>query len=204
MALLEAGPAFNPEHGLQDVPVAVRSAASRSWRRRKSGGKFRGISGAQWRVENRGRALHLRSGSEFSVVSFAHRRRPHESLGPHRAAFFSRRFQIAYTRDGLGEDWPISYDDIAPYYDKVESYIGVFGSKENVPSAPERNFSATSQAALQRTDHQEGLRQAQHSLHSLAAGDSHQSAERPPCLATIAASAVAAARRLRISAPARC
>ena len=38
----------------------------------------------------------------------------------------------SYTRDGLGTDWPIGYDDIAPYYDKVESYIGVFGTKENV------------------------------------------------------------------------
>jgi choline dehydrogenase-like flavoprotein len=44
------------------------------------------------------------------------------------------------TRDGLGEDWPISYDDLAPYYDKVESYIGVFGSKENIPSAPDGIF----------------------------------------------------------------
>lgn len=44
------------------------------------------------------------------------------------------------TRDGLGDDWPISYDDLSPYYDKVESYIGVFGSKENVPSAPDGIF----------------------------------------------------------------
>ena len=44
------------------------------------------------------------------------------------------------TRDGLGDDWPISYEDIAPYYDKVESYIGVFGSKENVSSAPDGVF----------------------------------------------------------------
>jgi choline dehydrogenase-like flavoprotein len=44
------------------------------------------------------------------------------------------------TRDGIGEDWPIRYDDIAPYYDKVESYIGVFGSKENIPSAPNGIF----------------------------------------------------------------
>jgi choline dehydrogenase-like flavoprotein len=41
------------------------------------------------------------------------------------------------TRDGLGDDWPISYEDLAPYYDKVESYIGVFGTKENVSSAPD-------------------------------------------------------------------
>jgi choline dehydrogenase-like flavoprotein len=44
------------------------------------------------------------------------------------------------TRDGLGDDWPIGYDDIAPYYDKVESYIGVFGTKENISSAPDGMF----------------------------------------------------------------
>jgi choline dehydrogenase-like flavoprotein len=44
------------------------------------------------------------------------------------------------TRDGIGDDWPISYEDIAPYYDKVEGYIGVFGTKENVPSAPDGVF----------------------------------------------------------------
>ena len=44
------------------------------------------------------------------------------------------------SRDGLGDDWPISYDDLAPYYDKVESYIGVFGTRENIPSAPDGIF----------------------------------------------------------------
>ena len=46
----------------------------------------------------------------------------------------------SYTRDSLGADWPITYDDLAPYYDKVESYIGVFGTKENVSSAPDGIF----------------------------------------------------------------
>ncbi len=44
------------------------------------------------------------------------------------------------SRDGLGFDWPISYEDVAPYYDKVESLIGVFGSNEgleNTPNSPE-------------------------------------------------------------------
>ncbi len=44
------------------------------------------------------------------------------------------------TRDGIGDDWPITYDDISPYYDKVESYIGVFGSHENISSAPNGIF----------------------------------------------------------------
>ena len=43
-------------------------------------------------------------------------------------------------RDGLGFDWPISYEDVAPYYDKVEMLIGVYGSNEgleNTPDSPE-------------------------------------------------------------------
>jgi choline dehydrogenase-like flavoprotein len=43
-------------------------------------------------------------------------------------------------RDGLGDDWPISYDDMAPYYDKVDDLIGVFGSKEGLRNHPDGNF----------------------------------------------------------------
>jgi choline dehydrogenase-like flavoprotein len=39
--------------------------------------------------------------------------------------------------DGLGDDWPIGYDDVAPFYDKVDRLIGVFGSKENLPNDPD-------------------------------------------------------------------
>jgi choline dehydrogenase-like flavoprotein len=44
------------------------------------------------------------------------------------------------SHDGLGEDWPIGYDDIKPYYDKVDKLIGVFGSKENLPNEPDGFF----------------------------------------------------------------
>lgn len=30
--------------------------------------------------------------------------------------------------DGLGDDWPVSYDDIKPFYDKVDQLVGIFGS----------------------------------------------------------------------------
>jgi choline dehydrogenase-like flavoprotein len=42
--------------------------------------------------------------------------------------------------DGLGDNWPISYDDVAPWYDKVDQLIGVFGSKENLPNDPDSIF----------------------------------------------------------------
>jgi choline dehydrogenase-like flavoprotein len=46
----------------------------------------------------------------------------------------------ARSNDGMGDDWPLTYEEIAPYYDKVESFIGVFGSHENISSAPNGVF----------------------------------------------------------------
>ncbi len=46
----------------------------------------------------------------------------------------------AKSRDGYGEDWPISYADIAPYYDKVNLYLGISGHKENLPYLPDSIF----------------------------------------------------------------
>lgn len=45
-----------------------------------------------------------------------------------------------YSRDGIGSDWPISYAELAPYYDKAETFIGVTGSKEGLRSAPDGIF----------------------------------------------------------------
>lgn len=42
--------------------------------------------------------------------------------------------------DGLGWDWPIGYEDIAPYYDKAERLIGVTGRPEGIRSAPDGIF----------------------------------------------------------------
>jgi choline dehydrogenase-like flavoprotein len=45
-----------------------------------------------------------------------------------------------YSRDGKGFDWPITYDDLAPYYDKAEELIGVFGTQENLENTPDGKF----------------------------------------------------------------
>jgi choline dehydrogenase-like flavoprotein len=42
--------------------------------------------------------------------------------------------------DGLGDDWPIAYSDLAPYYDQVDDLIGIFGSRENLPNHPDGKF----------------------------------------------------------------
>jgi choline dehydrogenase-like flavoprotein len=44
------------------------------------------------------------------------------------------------THDGLGDDWPISYDDVAPYYDRVDDLVGIFGSVEGLDNHPDGHF----------------------------------------------------------------
>jgi choline dehydrogenase-like flavoprotein len=42
--------------------------------------------------------------------------------------------------DGMGDNWPIGYDDLKPYYDRVDKLIGVFGSKEGIYNEPDGFF----------------------------------------------------------------
>ena len=42
--------------------------------------------------------------------------------------------------DGLGDDWPISYDDVKPYYDKIDRFIGLYGSNEGLRNHPDGIF----------------------------------------------------------------
>lgn len=46
----------------------------------------------------------------------------------------------ANVKDGHGVDWPIRYKDIAPWYDYVETFIGVSGQAENIPHLPDSKF----------------------------------------------------------------
>ena len=40
------------------------------------------------------------------------------------------------SRDGLGADWPLTYEELAPYYDKTESLIGVYGGDDDLENTP--------------------------------------------------------------------
>ncbi|MEN8799055.1 MAG: GMC family oxidoreductase [Flavobacteriaceae bacterium] len=53
---------------------------------------------------------------------------------------FSEMDFMANGVDGHGVDWPVRYKDIAPWYDKVESYIGVTGELLGLPQLPDGQF----------------------------------------------------------------
>ena len=42
--------------------------------------------------------------------------------------------------DGATDDWPISYNDVKPYYDKVDRLIGVYGTAEGIENEPDGIF----------------------------------------------------------------
>ncbi len=46
----------------------------------------------------------------------------------------------ANEKEGIGIDWPIRYKDIAPWYDYVESYMGISGSRDGIPQIPDGQF----------------------------------------------------------------
>jgi len=139
VALLEAGGPVNPDKDFQmfvwpyDVPhrgVGVGGRAAQNF------GEFLAPNGA-WKIE--GEPYTSAPGANFQWF----RSRIVGGRTNHWGRIALRFAPIDFkskTRDGLGEDWPITYEDLAPYYDKVESYIGVFGTKEGIPSAPDGIF----------------------------------------------------------------
>ncbi|HTQ98076.1 MAG TPA: GMC family oxidoreductase [Candidatus Acidoferrum sp.] len=139
VALLEAGGPVNPEKDYKmflwpyDLPhrgVGVGGKAAENF------GEFLAPNGA-WQID--GEPYTSAPGANFQWF----RSRIVGGRTNHWGRIALRFSPVDFkskTRDGLGEDWPIGYDDIAPYYDKVESYIGVFGTKENISSAPDGIF----------------------------------------------------------------
>jgi len=46
----------------------------------------------------------------------------------------------AASRDGQGDDWPLSYADLEPYYDRVEKFIGVYGNRDGLAHPPDGRY----------------------------------------------------------------
>ena len=82
----------------------------------------------------------------------------------------------AATHDGFGDDWPISYSELAPYYDRAEEFIGVSGSRDNLPQLPDGKYMPAMKSELRRAiaAQRRGKDRAQRNLH--ARGADHRQA----------------------------
>src|SRR6266581_5929201 len=65
----------------------------------------------------------------------------------------------AASNDGYGEDWPLSYKDVEPYYDLVERYVGISGSEESLEHLPDSFFQPPVPLTCQETLFRERVRE---------------------------------------------
>jgi choline dehydrogenase-like flavoprotein len=139
VVMIEAGPPVNPEKDFKmlmwpyELPHRGGGVGGRA---RENFGEFLAPNGA-WDID--GEPYTAAPGSDFRWFRSRIVGGRTNHWGRIALRFAPVDFK-SHTRDGLGDDWPITYEDLAPYYDKVEEYIGVFGTKENVPSAPDGIF----------------------------------------------------------------
>src|SRR5213596_266588 len=140
VVMLEAGPPLNPERDYKEhlwpYDLPHRGIGVGGKLRREINDEFTAPNGA-WEID--GEPYTSAPGSRFRWFRSRIVGGRTNHWGRIALRFAPIDFKSA-TRDGLGDDWPITYEDLAPYYDKVESYIGVFGTKENISSAPDGVF----------------------------------------------------------------
>jgi choline dehydrogenase-like flavoprotein len=138
--MLEAGPRLRPEKDFKEhmwpYELAHRGADIGGRARFELNNEFMAPNGF-WNIE--GEPYTTAPGSSFRWFRSRIEGGRTNHWGRIALRFGPADFK-AHSTDGVGDDWPISYEDLAPYYDKVESFIGVFGSKENLPNAPDGNF----------------------------------------------------------------
>ncbi|MDZ4715727.1 MAG: GMC family oxidoreductase [Cytophagales bacterium] len=136
VVMLEAGPMYDPAKNITQLKWPWESPRRGAGTKARSFGDFDAAYGG-WQLE--GEPYTHKNGTKFDWFRSRmlggrtnHWGRISLRFGP---KDFKRR-----SIDGLGDDWPISYDDVAPYYDKVDKLIGVFGSIENIPNEPDGIF----------------------------------------------------------------
>ncbi len=76
--------------------------------------------------------------------------------------------------DGLGDDWPIGYEDVKPYYDKVDQLIGIFGTNEGLENDPD-GFFFLPKAEASRIIYQESRNRNRYSGYSFENVDTDKS-----------------------------
>jgi choline dehydrogenase-like flavoprotein len=134
--LIEAGRDYDPQKEVNmmapESDAPLRGAATPD----KPFGYFDATVGGGWQVD--GEPYTMREGTNFRWYRSRMLGGRTNHWGRHVPRWGPYDFK-PFSRDGHGTDWPIGYDDIAPFYDRVEKMIGVNGGRielENHPDSP--------------------------------------------------------------------
>jgi choline dehydrogenase-like flavoprotein len=133
--MLEAGPFFDPAKDSQQLKWSYESPR-RGGNATRPMGDFDAAYGG-WQIE--GEPYTQKDGSEFQWFRSKmlggrtnHWGRISLRMGPK-----DFKCKTAY---GVGDDWPVTYEEIKPYYDKIDRLLGVYGSMEGLENDPDGIF----------------------------------------------------------------
>jgi choline dehydrogenase-like flavoprotein len=136
VCLLEAGPMYDPQKNVMQLKwpwESPRRGASTPFR---PFGDFDACYGG-WKID--GEPYTQKNGTQFDWW----RARMLGGRTNHWGRISLRFGPDDFKRksiDGLGDNWPISYNDIKPFYDRLDKLVGIFGSAENLPNEPDGVF----------------------------------------------------------------
>jgi len=132
--MLEAGPFFDPQKNSSQLMFPWQSPRRGASTDTRNFGDFDAAFGG-WDLE--GEPYTTKDNTQFQWFRSRmlggrtnHWGRISLRMGPH-------DFK---SKDGLTADWPITYDDIKPFYDKVDRLIGVYGTVEGLENEPDGIF----------------------------------------------------------------
>lgn len=134
--LLEAGPMYDPQKNVTQLKWPYESPRRGASTPFRNFGDFDAAYGG-WELE--GEPYTHKDGTKFDWFRSRMLGGRTNHWGRISLRFGPKDFKRK-SIDGLGDDWPIGYEDVAPYYDKIDQLIGIFGSKENLPNDPDSIF----------------------------------------------------------------
>ncbi len=137
IAVVEAGPHFDPANPDQQTQMKWPwESPRRGANTQRTFGDFDALYGG-WDIP--GEPYTRKDGTKFDWFRARMLGGRTNHWGRISLRFSARDFKHKDV-DGLGDNWPIGYEDVKPYYDKVDKLIGLFGSRENLPNEPDGFF----------------------------------------------------------------
>lgn len=136
VCMLEAGPMYDPQKEIYQLKKPWDSPRRGRATKYRPFGDFDACYGG-WEIE--GEPYTKAPGTEWEWFRARMLGGRTNHWGRISLRFGPKDFK-GYSQDGVGVDWPIGYEDVKPYYDKIDRLIGIFGSYENLPNDPDGIF----------------------------------------------------------------
>lgn len=136
VVLIEAGPLYDPKKNVTQFKAPYESPRRGAGTKTRPFGDFDASYGG-WEID--GEPYTHKDGTQFDWFRSRMVGGRTNHWGRISLRFGPKDFKRK-SIDGLGDDWPIGYEDVKPYYDRIDKLIGVFGSVEGIANEPDGIF----------------------------------------------------------------